>query len=155
MRKKASRIGKSESMKMKFFTPERKLMNRQKKNHGLSLVELLVSFSLVTLLITGTLQLAVHSLLIHRNASLNLKTSEFAASLLEYLKSLPFESEELKEVHKSEVIKEPGSLETFRREWRIEDITANLKKVEVECFSESHPQRKTGLVLYLSRELGF
>ena len=131
------------------------LMNRQKKNQGLSLVELLVSFSLVTLLITGTLQLTVHSLLIHRNANLNLKTSELAASLLEYIKSLPFESEELKESHKSEVIREPGSLETFRRGWKIEDISANLKKVEVECLSESRPQRKTRLVLYLSKELGF
>jgi Tfp pilus assembly protein PilV len=130
-------------------------MNRQKKNQGLSLVELLVSFCLVTLLITGTLQLTVHSLLIHRNASLNLKTAELAASLLEYLKSLPFESEELKEARKSEVIREQGSLETFRREWRIEDISENLKKVEVKCFSECRPQRKTGLVLYLSRELGF
>jgi Tfp pilus assembly protein PilV len=134
---------------------KRFLMNKQKKNQGVSLVELLVSFSLVTLLITGTLQLTVHSLLIHRNASLNLKTAELAASLLEYLRSLPFESEELKEARKSEVIREPGSLQTFRREWKIEDISANLKKVEVACFSESHPQRKTGLVLYLSRELGF
>ena len=118
-------------------------------------MELLVSFSLVTLLITGTLQLTVNSLLIHRNASLNLKTAELTASLLEYLRSLPFESDELKEAHKSEVIREPGSLGTFRREWKIEDISANLKKVEVACFSESRPQRKTGLVLYLSRELGF
>ncbi len=118
-------------------------------------MELLVSFSLITLLLTGTLQLTVHSLLLHRNASLNLKTAELAASLLEYLKSLPFESEELKEGRQSEVIREQGSLETFRREWRIEDISKNLKKVEVECFSESRPQRKTGLVLYLSRELGF
>lgn len=134
---------------------KRFLMTRQKKNQGLSLVELLVSFSLVALLITGTLQLTVHSLLIHRNASLNLKTAELAASLLEYLKSLPFESEELKEASKFEVIREPGSLETFRREWSIENISENLKRVEVKCFSESRPQRKTGLVLYLSRELGF
>lgn len=121
----------------------------------MSLVELLVSFSLVTLLLTGTLQLTIHSLLLHRNASLNLKTAELAASLLEYLKSLPFESEKLKEAHRSEIIREQGSLETFRREWRIENISENMKKVEVECFSESHPQRRTGLVLYLSRELGF
>jgi Tfp pilus assembly protein PilV len=155
MKKGTAASVESENMKMKFFTPAGNLMNRKKKNQGLSLVELLVSFSLVILLITGTLQLTIHSLLIQRNASLNLKTSELAASLLEYLKSLPFESEELKEAHRSEAIREQGSLETFRREWKIEDISANLKKVEVECFSESHAQRKTRLVLFLSRELGF
>jgi hypothetical protein len=109
----------------------------------------------VTLLLTGTVQLTIHSLLVKRNADINLKTVELASSLLEYFKSLPYESEELKEGLQSETFREEGSLETFRQEWRVGNISPNLKRIEVECYSEKHPLKKIRLVLYLSKELGF
>ena len=127
----------------------------QTRHPGFTLVEFLVSFTLVTLLLTGTIQLTIHSLLIKRNADLNLKTSELASSLLEYFKSLPYESEELKEGLKTETIQDEGSQEEFRREWRVVTLSPTLKRIEVECFSEKHPLKKTRLVLYLSKELGF
>ncbi len=132
-----------------------KSATHQKKHPGFTLVEFLVSFTLVMLLLTGTTQLTIHSLLTKRNADLNLKTAELASSLLEYFKSLPYESEELKEGLKSETVQEEDSLETFRQEWRVENISPNLKKIEVECYSEKHPLKKIRLVLYLSKELGF
>ncbi len=132
-----------------------KLAALQKNHQGFTLVEFLVSFTLVMLLLTGTVQLTIHSLLVKRNADINLKTAELASSLLEYFKSLPYESEELEEGLKSKTFREEGSAETFREEWRVENISPNLKKIEVECYSEKHPLKKIRLVLYLSRELGF
>ena len=130
-------------------------MKGQTNNRGFTLVEFLISFTLVTLLITGTVQLTIHSLLIKRNADLNMKTAELASSFLEYIKSLPYESDELEEGSSEESIKEDGSREIFRRKWEVKDVSPNLKRIEVECFSEKHPLKKTRLVLYLSKELGF
>ena len=130
-------------------------MDDRMNQQGFTLVELLVSFSIVFILITGTAQLTIHSLLVKRRADFNLKSAALASSTLEYLKSLPYESDELKEGFRTESVRGEGLLETFRREWRIQDISSNMKRVEIETFSEKLPQKKTRLVLLLSRELGF
>jgi prepilin-type N-terminal cleavage/methylation domain-containing protein len=65
----------------------------QTNNRGFTLVEFLVSLTLVTLLLTGTVQLTIYSLLVKRNADLNLKITEHASSLFEHFKSFPYESE--------------------------------------------------------------
>jgi len=139
-----------------FHMPKsRRAVNVKKSLPGFTLAEFLVSFTLVTLLITGMTQLNIHALLIKRNADLNLRTAELASSLLEYFKSLPYESEELKEGLKAETFQEEGSLEAFRREWRVDNISPSLKRIEVKCYSEKHPLKKARLVLLISRELGF
>ena len=130
-------------------------MDDQMNQRGFTLVELLVSFSLVFILITGTAQLTIHSLLVKRRADFNLRTAELASSMLEYLKSLPYENDELKEGFQIESIRGEGTRETFWREWRIQDISSNMKRVEIEIFSENHPKKKTQLVLLICRELGF
>jgi hypothetical protein len=122
---------------------------------GFTLVELFVSFALVFILITGTAQLTIHSLLVKRTADCNLRAAELAFSKLEYLKSLPYESRELKEGFQTESIKEEGLLETFWREWRIQDISSSIKKVDIEVFPENYPQKKLRMVLFLSKDLGF
>lgn len=122
---------------------------------GFSLVELLISSAIVLFLIVGTAQLALHSLVVKRRADCNLKTAELASSKLEYLKSLPYESDELKEGLQTETLRGEGPFDIFRREWKIQDISWNMKRVEIESFSESYPQKKTRMVLFLSRELGF
>jgi len=141
--------------KMKKDAPPMNPTATQKNHPGFTLVEFLVSFTLVMLLLTGTVQLTIHSLLVKRNADINLKTAELSSSFLEYIKSLPYESEELKEGLKSETFQGEGSLEVFQQEWRVENISPNLKRIEVECFSENRRFKKTRLVLYLSKELGF
>ena len=133
----------------------RRFLDLKENQQGFTLVEFLVSFTLVTLLITGTVQLTIHTLFIKRNADLNMKTAELASSFLEYLKSLPYESDVLKVGSREESIKEGGSLETFIRQWNVTDIAPNMKRIEVECFSENRCFKKTRLVLYLSKELGF
>jgi prepilin-type N-terminal cleavage/methylation domain-containing protein len=130
-------------------------MAEQGNQRGFTLVELLVSFALVFILITGTAQLAIHSLLAAGKADYNLRTAELAFSKLEYLKSLPYESEELKEGFQTESVKEEGLPGTFWREWRIQDISSNMKRIEIEVFSENFTQKKLRMVLFLSRDLGF
>lgn len=125
--------------------------NRQ----GFTLAEVLISFALVTIMITATAQLTMRSLFVQRRAESSLRSAELASSKLEYLKSLPYESPELKEGSWEESLKEEGALMTFRREWIISDILPGLKRIEIKCFSESLPQKKARLVLFLSRELGF
>jgi prepilin-type N-terminal cleavage/methylation domain-containing protein len=130
-------------------------MDEQRNQRGFTLVEVLVSFALVFILITGTAQLTIHSLLVKRRADCNLRTAELASSKLEYLKSLPYESDELKEGFQMESVKAEGLLETFWREWRIQDISSNMKRVEIEIFSENYPQKNLRMVLFISKDLGF
>jgi prepilin-type N-terminal cleavage/methylation domain-containing protein len=125
------------------------------KQRGFTLIELLVSFSLVIFLIAGTGQVAVHSILVQKQGEANLKSLELACSKLEYFKSLPFDSDELKGGFQTEQLAPRGSLETFKREWRIEEVSPSLKKIEITCFALSCAHKRTRLVLYLLKELGF
>jgi len=54
-----------------------------------------------------------------------------------------------------ESVRGEGLLETFWREWRIQDISSNMKRVEIEIFSENYPRKKLRMVLFLSKDLGF
>lgn len=134
---------------------EKASASKSRNQQGFSLVELLISFVLITFLLTGMAQLTIQSLIIKRNADCNLRTAELASSLLEYLKSLPYDSEELKEGSKKESAGGEGILGSLWKEWRILDISPNMKKIEIDCYSENCPQKRTKLVLFLSRELGF
>lgn len=125
------------------------------KKQGFSLLEILISFSLLTFLIMATAQIIIHSFFVKRRAEINLKIAELVSHKLEYLKSLPYESDQLKEVYSSESLQEEGSQECFIRRWRIQDVSSNMKRVEIEVFSESHPSKKVQLLLFLSRDLGF
>jgi len=125
------------------------------KKQGFSLLEFLISFTLLTFVITATAQVIIHSFFAKRKAEINSKIAELASLKLEYFKSLPYEDEELNEGHKSESLKGNASLQIYKRSWKIQDISSNLKKVEIEVSSQTEPRKKTRLVLFISRELGF
>lgn len=132
------------------------LHKKLKKNRqGFTLIELLISFSIIMLLILGMAQLTFYSILVKRRSDYGLKSAELASSKLEYFKSIPFESIELNENSKREILKRKSFNGSYQREWEIQDISPALKKIEMECFSENCPQKKIRLVLFLSRELGF
>jgi len=122
---------------------------------GFSLIEVLLSFALVTFLITGTAQLIIHSFLVKKKADNNFKMAELASSKLEYLKSRLYESDELKEGSRSESLEGENPRENFLREWKIEDISSKMKRIEIEVFAKNGPRKKTQLVLFLSQGLGF
>lgn len=130
-------------------------LKSQKNRPGFTLIELLISFSIIMLLILGGTQLTLYSILSKRRSDYSLKSAELASSKLEYFKSLPFESEELSKGFKREFLTGRSLPGSCRREWRIQDVSSEMKKIEMECFFENCPQKKIRLVLFLSRELGF
>jgi Tfp pilus assembly protein PilV len=125
------------------------------RKRGFSLLEFLISFTLLTFVITATAQVIIHSLFAKRKAEINSKIAELAVLKLEYFKSLPYEGEELNESQKRESLKDNASLESYTISWKIQDISSNMKKAEIEVSSQAESEKKVRLVLFISRELGF
>lgn len=134
---------------------ETEVRMRKKSQPGFTLLELLISFAIVTLLLLGAAQITIQALYVKRTSDCNLEAAELASDKLEYLKSLPSYSPELADSMNAEIIEGQKINDTFRREWRIFDMSENMKKIEVECYSTTCAQKKTKLVLLYSKELGF
>jgi prepilin-type N-terminal cleavage/methylation domain-containing protein len=122
---------------------------------GFTLLELLISFTVVVILLMGAAQLTLLSVNIKRTSDCSVESAELASKKLEYLKSHLFKNNELAEKSLVEWLRSQRGNEMFRREWRIEDISENIKKIEMECYAESCPHKRVRLVLFCSRELGF
>lgn len=122
---------------------------------GFSLIEVLVSFALVFLLLTGASGLLVHSLQAKKRAEFHLAVASLASSKLEHLKSFPFDSLELEAGGHKEMLPDAASHQVFWREWRIEDRNENMKEVKMEVFSGENLEKKFGCVLLIYRGLGF
>jgi prepilin-type N-terminal cleavage/methylation domain-containing protein len=128
----------------------------KKKNYrGFTLLELLISFAIVVILLLGAAQLTLHSLYVKRTSDRSLESAELASDKLEYLKSLPFDSRELKQSSNVERVRNQRSNDIFRREWKILDVSSKMKRIEVACQSESCTHRIVRFVLFYSKELGF
>ena len=125
------------------------------KKKGFSLIELLISSSLILFLIAGTAQLLGLSLVAKRNADFHFRAARLASSRLELFKSLSHDSPELEAGTHEEVIIDPSSPESLRIAWRVEDLDKNLKKVVLEFFSPNKTRRKAVFCLLLCRELEF
>jgi hypothetical protein len=115
----------------------------------------MISFAIVTILLLGAVQLTLHSLHARRISDCSMESAELASDKLEFLKSLFFDSPELKESSHVERVRSLKRQDVFVREWTISDVTPRMKKIEVICFSESCTQRGTRVVLFYSEELGF
>lgn len=122
---------------------------------GFTLLELLIAFAVVVVLLLGAVQLTIYSLGKKRTSDFSVESAELASKKLESLKSHLFESEELTEESVVERLRSQRGNDMFRREWRIEDVSESIKKIEMECYAECCPHKKVRLVLFCSRELGF
>jgi prepilin-type N-terminal cleavage/methylation domain-containing protein len=125
------------------------------KTQGFSLIELLVSSALIFFLLTGTAQLILLSCGAKKKAEFHLTAASSAGAKLEYLKSLPFESAELDQGRHEESFKDTHSEEIFWREWKVEDVAENMKKVALKIFSPANRKKTATFVLLISRELEF
>jgi prepilin-type N-terminal cleavage/methylation domain-containing protein len=130
-------------------------MSPRKRRPGFSLIELLISSSLILFLIAGTAQLLGLSLTAKRNADFHFRAARLASSRLEHLKSLPHDSADLEAGNHEEDFNDPSSPERYRIAWRVEDMDQNLKKVVLDFFSPNKPRRKAVFCLLLCRELEF
>jgi prepilin-type N-terminal cleavage/methylation domain-containing protein len=128
---------------------------KKKMDQGFTLLELLISFAIVSILLLGAAQLTLHSVHVKMTSDCSLESAELASDKLEYLKSLFFESQELKESSHVERIRSQKREDVYVREWTVLDVAPDMKKIEVVCYSESCAQRRARIVLFYSRELGF
>jgi prepilin-type N-terminal cleavage/methylation domain-containing protein len=125
------------------------------KKNGFSLIELLISSSLLLFLITGTAQLLGLSLVAKRNAEFHFRAARLCSSRLESLKSHPYDGADLKAGIHEELIVDPTSAEPCRIAWNVKDLDENLKKVVLEFSSPLKPRRKAVFCLLVCRELEF
>lgn len=123
------------------------------KQNGFSFIEVLIALAIISFLLAGTAELLIRSSALTRRADINLNMTSLICSKLESLKSLPYESTELQANSYGEIIEGP-SQQTFRREWTIEDISADMKKIGVTVYPENHPEKTFWIGLLLSRDLG-
>jgi prepilin-type N-terminal cleavage/methylation domain-containing protein len=125
------------------------------KKKGFSLIELLISMSLIFFLLTGMAQLIILSCAAKKKAEFHLTAASLACSKLEYLKSLPFESPELEQGRHAESVKDSLSAEVLLREWRVLDLAEDMKKIVLKVSSPNNRNKEATFVLLINRKLGF
>jgi prepilin-type N-terminal cleavage/methylation domain-containing protein len=129
------------------------LENRGKRR-GFSFIEVLLAMALISFLLSGTAELVIRSISLKKKAEVTLQMVALVSSKLECLKSLPYESGELQAASYNEIL-EGRFPEVYLREWMIEDISSNMKRIELTVYPENHPEKTLRISLFLSRELGF
>ena len=122
---------------------------------GFTLIEVLVTLSLVTLLVAGTGELISLSLLAKRKAEAHAGVIHHLTDKLEGLRSLPFDNPELRAGLYKEEIAALGPVPAFLVEWNIEDLSGGMKRIGI-CVSSRGRRRATAkAVLLVSEKLGF
>ncbi len=127
----------------------------KKKTQGFSFLEVLISFVITFLLILGTAQLTMLSLLSKRNSDLMLTISERLFSKLESFKSLSYDESKLEEGTYNEYTRDLFGGNAFIWNWHIYSISTNLSGIEMGCYPENDPEKEIRLIVYISRDLGF
>ena len=127
----------------------------KKKTQGFSFIEILISFVITFLLILGTAQLTMLSLLSKRNSDLRFTISERLFTKLESFKSLSYGESVLEEGTYDECTKDLTTGATYIWNWHIYSISTNLSGIEMGCYPENYPEKEIRLILYISRDLGF
>ena len=125
------------------------------KKKGFSLIELLISMALIFFLLAGMAQLIILSCAAKKKAEFHLTAASLACAKLEYLKSLPFESPELEAGHHEESVKDSLSEEVLLREWKVLDLTKDMKKIILRISSPNSWNRQAAFVLLINRTLEF
>jgi len=134
---------------------EKEREKSKKKTQGFSFIEILISFVITFLLILGTAQLTMLSLLSKRNSDLRFTISERLFSKLESFKSLSYGESVLEEGTYDECTKDLTTGATYIWNWHIYSISTNLSGIEMGCYPENYPEKEIRLILYISRDLGF
>ena len=119
------------------------------------MIELLITMSITSIFILGTAQLTLHSIHLKQKSDCLVRAAELASTALEHFKSLPHDSAKLEDTDFDEILRDERSSHLFFRGWVIRKITANLKRIEVDCYAQNHPRKRTQAALLLSKDLGF
>jgi hypothetical protein len=119
------------------------------------LIETLITLGLSVFFVAGTGELLVQSLRLQQKSDSDLCTTRLASTSIERLRSLPFENEALHAGDYEDWVPDATSGRRFHRRWHIEDITPEVKQVEMEVSSDVSRFRSLHLLLRMSRGLGF
>jgi len=122
---------------------------------GFSLIEMLISSTLILFLLSGVAQLIISSLVAKRNAEFHLAAASLATAKLEYFKSLSFEDPALTKGEYFEAARIGFSKENLWSEWSIGDVDEGMKKVIIKISRQNAPQKRVAFMLLLCRELEF
>ena len=122
---------------------------------GFTLIELLISLAIITFLLLGISHSIVFSLKADRRSSIKIWATELALGKIEYLKSISFDHDQMKNGSYSEEIKTNHSKELYRRTWKISDLSASEKKIEVVCRAVNEDTIIIRFAAIISEELGF
>ncbi|MBD3412921.1 MAG: prepilin-type N-terminal cleavage/methylation domain-containing protein [Candidatus Aminicenantes bacterium] len=125
------------------------------KHKGFSLIEVMISLFIFTLLVLGTFQTLIYSLAVQQRCQNRITSLELAANRMEKLKSLRFDHPKLNQSEQQEMIRPPGSNKTYRLMTSVQDISQNVKQIEISCSPQDRDQYQVSLVLYVCQELGF
>lgn len=125
------------------------------KNPGFSLIEVLVSSSLILFLLIGSAQLILTSIGARRNADFHLAATILASSHLEQLKSLSFDDPLFRSGSQNEIVRSTIVGEDFLMERRIQDLTQGIKEVDLTVARKSRPSQKVTLIALYCREFNF
>lgn len=134
---------------------EKRREKSKKKIQGFSFIEILISFVITFLLILGTAEMTILSLLSKRSSDMRLKISELLSSKLELLKSLSYDESILEEGTYDEYTRDLFSGANYVWNWHIYSISTNLTGIEMGCYQENYPEKEIRLIVYISRDLGF
>jgi prepilin-type N-terminal cleavage/methylation domain-containing protein len=122
---------------------------------GTTFIEVMVSLFIFSVLILGTYQLILYSVIVQNRCRNRLASLELAANKIEYLKSLVFDHAELREGLQEEEISKDENKITFLLSITIKNISRNMKRIEVSSSVKGKKDKKITLAVYMSREIGF
>jgi prepilin-type N-terminal cleavage/methylation domain-containing protein len=120
---------------------------------GFTLIEVLVSLTLVAILVAGAAELICLSLLLKRKADAQAGAARLVTEKLEGLRSLPFDDDGLRAGANMETVAAAAGEGAYFREWVIDDLSADTKRIGVRVGSDGRTIARA--VLLVSRNLGF
>jgi len=122
---------------------------------GFTLIETFLGLALAVFLMAGTSQLMIRAAHLKKKSDGLTASAALAASKLEGLRALPFDSHDLAEGDYQEEVKDSGTGRPFQVMWTIEEVDGQVKRVTVLAKPARTSERGTELSLTLSRPLGF
>ncbi len=125
------------------------------KQKGFTLIEVLISLFIFSLLILGTSQLIIYSILAQDRCQNRLSSLSIASNQIEKLKSLDFDHPKLKEGSWEEETETGENKNKFLLKVEIKNISPSLKKLVVQCSPQNQHDKKVALAVYISKEMGF
>lgn len=130
-------------------------MVKKQNPQGFSLIELLIAFSLLVFVLVSSAQLLIYAQSVFSRYRDLVQCSHTLAEHAEHLRSLPFDSPELKTGSYAVENTDPSSGRTYALTWTIEDAAPGQKTVRIRCHRTGHARRGSEAELLLLSALGF